>query len=579
MYIATLLRKRIHLTFALILYSLPINCFALQLEIAVKDFKESVTCSEADFKTIEVIAERNTTNEKKYNVKFDKIYHTDIVNDTLVCQRLLSEFKKNLLTNNKKFIKFELVKIKQDSYYFKDNKLKNYCLEIGFCYENFLDYFKLNKKLHNCRSKTSWKKLIETTLPRKIKPSFKAIPEMDVQIFPIKTFVEKSIEFAHNSKDEDVFFSTMSIAKSSLKLLDAKMPQDKNIYINIDAGLLFNKDEAKKVYNILSKNKNITLFPQTSGERFKTLYHIKYLLDSSSKAVLTSMNLSTSRKAAYLDLIYNFNDKSVTNELRDFSKYLNYYQCENLENLTCLAEFSNFSIDLNPIKKICQKAPKARLPNPSYFITTLTHRPLDLLVEMIGKAKKQVLVSTYKFSLRKVAKALELAKARGVEVNVFTTHSTIFHKKNPDYYFYTKDKKGVIDPHMKVVLIDGETLFFGTGSLTINGFFGSAEMYAVSNSKKAIKTTLSLFNSYKRYFEMNQTDFKVKEKLPKLLVLEKDNLEKYNKYYEREVKAWMRNRYLKLSNEFTKKAKTCNYDKSLFISEKEFIKCVEKLNK
>lgn len=122
------------------------------------------------------------------------------------------------------------------------------------------------------------------------------------------------------------------------------------------------------------------------------------------------------------------------------------------------------------------------------------------LINMILKSKKEIIVSMYNLSHKKISKALIKAKSNGVKVNVFldsqkvTKNSKIYKKlmKNKiDVKLISKYKL-----HTKLIIFDRKVLFFGSANFTKESFRKQYEIVTFSNNNNFIEKILFYLKKY-----------------------------------------------------------------------------------
>jgi phosphatidylserine/phosphatidylglycerophosphate/cardiolipin synthase-like enzyme len=94
-----------------------------------------------------------------------------------------------------------------------------------------------------------------------------------------------------------------------------------------------------------------------------------------------------------------------------------------------------------------------------------------LVTDIIGRAKKQILVQAYSFTSPTISKALADAKARGVDVKAALDKSQWTEKYSGATYLANHKIPVLIDDkhaiaHNKVMIIDGETVITGSFNFT-----------------------------------------------------------------------------------------------------------------
>ena len=166
------------------------------------------------------------------------------------------------------------------------------------------------------------------------------------------------------------------------------------------------------------------------------------------------------------------------------------------------------------------------------------HKDLrPVLVEKIKEAKKSITIFTYSLNDPQVVQALEERAKNGVKVKIIGQKDTLQYLKkklDPSIEFHIANPKGLM--HLKIVVIDGNEVVYGSANLTTGGLSKDKTlMTAVKSDKLAQhilssadeviqkKTTLldgvkvTLKNGQKLNFSFTPGNAEVKEKLIKLI--------------------------------------------------------------
>jgi phosphatidylserine/phosphatidylglycerophosphate/cardiolipin synthase-like enzyme len=93
------------------------------------------------------------------------------------------------------------------------------------------------------------------------------------------------------------------------------------------------------------------------------------------------------------------------------------------------------------------------------------------IVDKINLAEKQILVQAYSFTSTPIAKALAMAKQRGVNVTILLDKRQVKVRYSLDKYFCNQNIPVFIDylpaiAHNKVIIIDGHLLITGSFNFT-----------------------------------------------------------------------------------------------------------------
>lgn len=556
------------------------------LIIPVKSFNKRVKCSTVKYKTLSF-----NTGRKTLLVEFPFLYTTPIVNDTVVCHRLLETILDRAMKNQQSTITVKLKKKKsifgsnQDIYTFADSNFLDYCREAGICATDFFGKLKLLPELKSCEPKRSFLTTLSSMKPKLLRPSYSIIKNVDIEVFPFVPFVDKVGGFLESNPQGENYISSMTLGKgASLELKRASLKSTIPSFLSLDAGLMFAKQDASFFAETFSDSENLHILPQTSGAKFKTVHHWKYAVNSvSDMSFITSMNLSTPQRTPFLDLIYNFKSKEIQSDLLSLSQNSISAQCSKVEDFQCLANFSltNPSPLLREtLDKGCREYFKVKsVPSSSkLLINNQDTSILTLVSDLIEDAETEVVILSHRFTLPKLSEKLVAASERGVAVSVISAEDTQIRSKNFRKLFtYTKDPNlsRFIDPHLKVMLIDRKLLFFGTGNFSQNAFTDAREVFGVTDDKKAIELVLSLFSSYDNQFDLG-SDFEPIEQLESSnwLVLDQGKASKARILpLTLTPKQDFLSNYRKLTEEARPILRKCGFSSSLFISEQNFLDC------
>jgi phosphatidylserine/phosphatidylglycerophosphate/cardiolipin synthase-like enzyme len=142
------------------------------------------------------------------------------------------------------------------------------------------------------------------------------------------------------------------------------------------------------------------------------------------------------------------------------------------DNEYCLARQPRVTSSVNP-------APAPRSPSPSATTTppavSVCFTPggncTDTIVQVLGDAKRTVLVQAYSFTSAPLAKALLDAHKRGVQVQVILDKSQRHEQYSSADFLANQGVPTMIDAnhaiaHSKVIVIDGELVITGSFNFT-----------------------------------------------------------------------------------------------------------------
>jgi len=121
-------------------------------------------------------------------------------------------------------------------------------------------------------------------------------------------------------------------------------------------------------------------------------------------------------------------------------------------------------------------------PHATYQVCFTPHgQCTQEIVELIGRARHTVLLQAYSFTSAPIAKALVMAKRRGVNVKVILDKSQIRHNKYSSARFLMHYHIPIwIDyhpniAHNKIIIVDGSTVETGSFNYTKNAQYHNAE--------------------------------------------------------------------------------------------------------
>jgi|GEM_PF-5792650 len=562
-----------NLIIILILFSNILYAEDVLIKINASDLNTRLNCSEASFKHLDVI-----NSSQVYSVYFGNLYTTDIITDTLVCQRFIRDLKGYLRENSILSLDFEIEEKKKSItgktfYQFKDTTLLDICIKLGLCNNNIGLKNNIDKKLFTCRSTKKVTDIFKDLIPSKNIGNIKNIKDIDIDIFPFKSFSERAVEFSNkNNNSENVnFYSSMTMGQGTAQKLSKSLTGNNQLIL--DAGLMFLNDDYF-VFSKLFKN-NLKIQPIIPGADFKTVHHWKYGFSSANdNSFITSMNLATPQKAPYVDLIYNFEDPDIKKELVSLDTQAKNTNCKNKKQFDCLINFIGTGIENNYLKEC--KIEKTFKTKNKYIANNIKFDLYSLITNYIKSAKEEIVIGTHQFSSEIIAKELIAAKKRGVKVYVFASiNSPIKDLNFRDSFYFTKNDKltnKFIDPHFKLIIKDRKEVLFGSGNFTINALENAREMYLKSDSKEFIKKLLFIFNSYAKFFKIDSFKELLEDiKGDQLVIL--NNLFNNNKKLPHTSRFKNNSNYLLIDNSFKNELKKCSLNNKIFISEADFINC------
>jgi phosphatidylserine/phosphatidylglycerophosphate/cardiolipin synthase-like enzyme len=194
-----------------------------------------------------------------------------------------------------------------------------------------------------------------------------------------------------------------------------------------------------------------------------------------------------SRKLIFL-LCPIFFLSSCTNEYWQFHEQKQLLENTKQETTQILKEFSVDKIE----------------PREVEILTTPDKKVLDRIVSMIDSAKQQVLVEVYILTEKRIIKALQDAKKRGVTVrvvlekNVFggtNINAKTFKSLQPAGISVTYDNSKLYNfIHTKLLIID-DTYIITTGNLSYSSFVYNREFYVIGKDGADLQTLENIFGA------------------------------------------------------------------------------------
>jgi phosphatidylserine/phosphatidylglycerophosphate/cardiolipin synthase-like enzyme len=114
------------------------------------------------------------------------------------------------------------------------------------------------------------------------------------------------------------------------------------------------------------------------------------------------------------------------------------------------------------------------------------------IINVIGNAKKQILVQAYSFTSTAIAQSLGDAKKRGVDVEVLLDKSQLRSKNSVLSYLNKQNITTKIDyrptiAHSKVMIIDNEIVITGSYNFTASAEKRNAENLLIIDDKELAK--------------------------------------------------------------------------------------------
>jgi len=145
-----------------------------------------------------------------------------------------------------------------------------------------------------------------------------------------------------------------------------------------------------------------------------------------------------------------------------------------------------------------------------YILPSQAKTALNAIVKELSHAKKEVKITIYNFTHKKIANRLKYIAKKGVKVKIIfdfesseesKSKSMLYYLakyKNIDVYQikgkYSKSKKYYGKMHQKVALIDNKTLILGSVNWSYSGFGKNYEILLIEHNKKLAKQYSDFFD-------------------------------------------------------------------------------------
>jgi phosphatidylserine/phosphatidylglycerophosphate/cardiolipin synthase-like enzyme len=205
------------------------------------------------------------------------------------------------------------------------------------------------------------------------------------------------------------------------------------------------------------------------------LMHCKYMIADNAKLWGGSTNLTTTSLDEHYNDVFITTDPSI---LRRFSSHFE-------------QSFSGYFKE----KRISSQEKENVFFSPE-------DDTFSRFMEILSSARKEVLMGIYAFSDYRIAHFLKILSAHGVRILVFADSD--WNTNNPysqtkELERYTLVRYDLLEPglmHEKFVVVDSETVLFGTYNFTASAETKNDEYYIVSRNKETVR-------SYReRFFEL-----------------------------------------------------------------------------
>jgi len=559
---------------------------ALSLYIKEGITPETLTCKDEIAKTLVL-----KTSEKSFHVRIGNLIDTGLVNSYSVCHILLSRWFKTMQPQSIFHVELEPITHRSDQrslpqYRMLAPDLEGFCLNEGLCASHLLHHSGIDKTLRNCRPQFSFSARLAKLRPSLLAPRIEPIKNVEIEAFPFNPLSQEL--FSALDSDTSSMVSTMTIGNRTAIDLRRNLKETRNhVLLALDAGTILLGQQSRFLWRIFSDIDNLSIFPITSGHEFQSIFHWKLLLSADSKkSILTSMNLSTPASPPLVDFSYFFSDEKVADELRGRLLHTLFLQCQRIEELECLSRFSASTGDSETyLDKMLQSSckhledvwQKPELPPSRYFMESSDTDLLFFVRNLIQEAQDEIVIFTHKFTLADIIPDLHKANQRGVKVFIFSgTPAGMPDDLIPHFFHDISSLQFQMPlPHMKSMLVDRKTLFFGTGNFSQNAFRFARELFAVTSSKTAIDTVLRFSQSYHRAF-FKDTGYVFEESdAEKTWVYLNKRSEATLSTTEPDERNWM-SAYRIVKSEHSALLKRCSLSNSKIITEEDFLLCLQK---
>jgi len=579
----------------------------LKLELTYQQARDLFSCSEDYLRTVELSFQGET-----YFFELPHLYTTPIIHPLLSCSRFLEEWIEHHFAKLDKEQRLSLVfSPPRPSLYLRDLKhssilsspdMRSDCLSFGFCHQATSDFANIREDLRACHPQSDLSSFISRMIPRVLRPRVTPIPEVRIRIFPKDHFTEELWRPDIYDKSTSLFGSTMTLGRGTLRAIAQRSSQsDRSVFLAPDASLITQAGSVGSMFEVVSRRPNLHILPITSGGYFRTIHHWKIILgDSGVHSALSGMNMVSTQSVAYADFIYQFSDPKVTQELRDNLLWALGAQCRRKNDFECLLKFAgNDSSTIADVQQgfdlACSKLRKSSSlpwlePRNRYFMQPQNTDLSFYVRQLISEAKEEVVILSHKFSLQEIYLALLEAQKRGVKVYVYLTHAPrIEQAQTPEIqnmFFHPGDavsRRASFDPHMKVLLVDRKTLFFGTGGFTRNAFFDARELYATTHDLAAIQEVLKFAEVLRFRYQQGEIEPFFNEAVERSWVVFGENPDteardpKIQQLTNFPSEPWMRRRYRELGKSAMQGLKECKMGQLLFVSYQDFVGCLSRL--
>ncbi len=552
------------------------------IKIPFEYIQQNTSCSSVQDKTLEI-----NYQGKLYQINFENLYSTPVINAALVCERFLRSLRD--IRKPKPVIPLVEQFMKSDLKFYIDQSgfLEKACLQLGYCKRNILDTFRPKKQLRNCHGKVTLAGLLDKSKPKILGVESKIIHDVTVKLHPFEPFSELLRQYINDPNLQEIHTSTMTLGNQLLSSLSEDLVKtNKKLVLSYDAGVsLFNNQEIR-IAKILETAPYAQFIPLTSGYNFDYFYHIKFIASpQTNKSMLASMNLATPDRTPYIDLNFFFNSPEIRDEFLSISKNNNQRFCERKEDYECLANFYSEETSSHIPELITRNCPvnnpESKIYRSGYFVNSEDHDLKQYVLNFINQAKEEIIVTSYKLTDRSIANALLKKQKEGLKVYVMLAFKSPVISKEFANQFYSGDvvKDQYPFPHMKVIIVDRKELLFGTANFTVNALNNTTELLGKTDNQLAIKTAYdyaSVFTQSKNIDLSRELSPETKEH-NYVAVTNANEVEPENlPYTETLSQSWMSN-YRMVNEDGEKILTKCNLKHLIFITKATYKSCLKEL--
>lgn len=331
-----------------------------------------------------------------------------------------------------------------------------------------------------------------------------SIDNFQTWLTPISSFVAEVEKLLLASAPRYAFVSTMSLSDAALERLSRVLQTltETDLFILYDVNTrLLNENTWPSLHQRLHL---IPVYPQPASTGN---FHIKLFATSLGDFIFTSSNLSNPESQSIIDLGVSGRSPALANEMGGVLEELARVSCENTPYFLCSLD-ARFERDQSTyfeftkqLSSSCQKlrASSEYFPKFSDGFLRLSHaQSLDQDIEdLIGSAKKTLLVHSFELSSQKVIRALDIAVKRGVDLKIVIGDHELAGENNSALLRdrqISRSYSGGLQPHSKFIIADSQKALWCSGNFTRSGLVISKEICWPTMNPKIIESLV-------RYFE------------------------------------------------------------------------------